>query len=202
MCKKNYSIAKYTGFKNVRDIRNVPMIYNLCCKMPFFILNYCDRTRKTPGRGRVHSVQVRKINVNWRNNASSYVPSPLHFFGFIRALNGGAVVMWGFVRLEGHIVVQGRIVQGTHRSRDVCSQKNRTGNCTYGDASSWHQNMHVRDERDCQNLKKSSSQVVKVMNTSTVYVNLKSENSQDYAQKPQQNCTFLNSASVVVACIL
>jgi hypothetical protein len=29
------------------------------------------------------------------------------------------------------------------------------------------------------------------------YRNLKSENSQDYAQKPQQNCTFLNLASVV-----
>ncbi len=28
-----------------------------------------------------------------------------------------------------------------------------------------------------------------------VYGNLKSENSQDYAQKPQQNCTFMNSAS-------
>jgi hypothetical protein len=27
------------------------------------------------------------------------------------------------------------------------------------------------------------------------YSNLKSENSQDYAQKPQQNCTFMNSAS-------
>ncbi len=27
------------------------------------------------------------------------------------------------------------------------------------------------------------------------YRNLKSENSQDYAQKPQQNCTFMNSAS-------
>jgi hypothetical protein len=26
--------------------------------------------------------------------------------------------------------------------------------------------------------------------------NLKSENSQDYTQKPQQNCTFMNSASV------
>ncbi len=26
--------------------------------------------------------------------------------------------------------------------------------------------------------------------------NLKSENSQDYAQKPQQNCEFMNSASV------
>jgi hypothetical protein len=28
------------------------------------------------------------------------------------------------------------------------------------------------------------------------YGNLKSENSQDYAQKPQRNCTFMNSASV------
>jgi hypothetical protein len=28
------------------------------------------------------------------------------------------------------------------------------------------------------------------------YRNLKSENSQDYAQKPQQICTFMNSASV------
>jgi hypothetical protein len=27
------------------------------------------------------------------------------------------------------------------------------------------------------------------------YRNLKSENSQDYAQKPQQNCTIMNSAS-------
>jgi hypothetical protein len=27
------------------------------------------------------------------------------------------------------------------------------------------------------------------------YRNLKSENSQDYAQKPEQNCTFMNSAS-------
>jgi hypothetical protein len=29
------------------------------------------------------------------------------------------------------------------------------------------------------------------------YINLKSENSQDYAQKPQRNCMFMNSASVV-----
>ena len=29
------------------------------------------------------------------------------------------------------------------------------------------------------------------------YRNLKFENSQDYAQKPQQNCTFMNSASCV-----
>jgi hypothetical protein len=28
------------------------------------------------------------------------------------------------------------------------------------------------------------------------YGNLKSENSQDYAQRPQQNCTFMNSATV------
>ncbi len=28
------------------------------------------------------------------------------------------------------------------------------------------------------------------------YKNLKSENSQDYAQKPQRDCTFMNSASV------
>jgi hypothetical protein len=28
-----------------------------------------------------------------------------------------------------------------------------------------------------------------------VYENLKSQNSQDYAQKPQQNCAFMNSAS-------
>ncbi len=28
-----------------------------------------------------------------------------------------------------------------------------------------------------------------------VYGNLKSENSQDYAQKPQRNCTFMNSSS-------
>jgi hypothetical protein len=34
--------------------------------------------------------------------------------------------------------------------------------------------------------------------------NLKSENSQDYAQKPQQNCTFINSASekIVVSFIV
>ncbi len=32
-------------------------------------------------------------------------------------------------------------------------------------------------------------------NVNIVYGNLKSENSQDYAQKPQRNCTFMNSAS-------
>ncbi len=36
-----------------------------------------------------------------------------------------------------------------------------------------------------------------------VHGNLKSENSQDYAQKPQRNCTFMNSASVQVRyCLL
>jgi hypothetical protein len=30
---------------------------------------------------------------------------------------------------------------------------------------------------------------------SNPYRNVKSENSQEYAQKPQQNCTFMNSAS-------
>ncbi len=34
-----------------------------------------------------------------------------------------------------------------------------------------------------------------VCNVNIVYGNLKSENSQDYAQKPQRNCTFINSAS-------
>ncbi len=32
-------------------------------------------------------------------------------------------------------------------------------------------------------------------NVNIVYVNLKAVNSQDYAQKPQRNCTFMNSAS-------
>jgi hypothetical protein len=34
-----------------------------------------------------------------------------------------------------------------------------------------------------------------VFNVNIVYGNLKSENSQNYGQKPQLNCTFLNSAS-------
>jgi hypothetical protein len=34
-----------------------------------------------------------------------------------------------------------------------------------------------------------------VCNATIVYGNLKSENSQDYAQKPQLNYTFMNSAS-------
>jgi hypothetical protein len=36
-----------------------------------------------------------------------------------------------------------------------------------------------------------------VCNVNIVYGNLKSENFQDYAQKPQRNCTFINSASVL-----
>ncbi len=36
-----------------------------------------------------------------------------------------------------------------------------------------------------------------VYNVNVIYRNLKSENSQDYAQKPPWNCTFMNSASVV-----
>ncbi len=36
-----------------------------------------------------------------------------------------------------------------------------------------------------------------VCNVNIVYRNLKSENSQDYAQKPQRKCTFMNSASGV-----
>jgi hypothetical protein len=34
-----------------------------------------------------------------------------------------------------------------------------------------------------------------VCNVNIVYRNLKSEDSQDYAQKPERNCTFMNSAS-------
>ncbi len=37
-----------------------------------------------------------------------------------------------------------------------------------------------------------------VCNVNIVYRNFKSENSQDYAQKPQRNFTFMNSASVPV----
>ncbi len=36
-----------------------------------------------------------------------------------------------------------------------------------------------------------------VWNVNIVYGNLKSENSQNYAQKPQRNCTFMNSVSVL-----
>jgi hypothetical protein len=37
-----------------------------------------------------------------------------------------------------------------------------------------------------------------VCNVNIVYGHLKSDNSQDYAQKPQQNRTFMNLASVVI----
>jgi hypothetical protein len=43
-------------------------------------------------------------------------------------------------------------------------------------------------------LSKSGSKLVCIVNI--VYDNLKSENSQDYAQKPQRNCTIMNSACV------
>ncbi len=36
-----------------------------------------------------------------------------------------------------------------------------------------------------------------VCNVNIVYGNLKSENSQDYAQKPQRNCTSMNLASIL-----
>jgi hypothetical protein len=42
----------------------------------------------------------------------------------------------------------------------------------------------------------SKSDMKLVCNVNSVYVNLKSENYQDYAQKPQRNCTFMKSASV------
>jgi hypothetical protein len=48
------------------------------------------------------------------------------------------------------------------------------------------------------NLSKSGLKLVS--NVNTVYGNRKSENSQDYAQKPQRNCTFMNSASEVRIC--
>jgi hypothetical protein len=35
-----------------------------------------------------------------------------------------------------------------------------------------------------------------ICHVNIVYGNLKSDNSQDYAQKPQRNCTFMNAASV------
>jgi hypothetical protein len=38
-----------------------------------------------------------------------------------------------------------------------------------------------------------------VCNVNIEYRNLKSENSQDCAQRPQRNCTFMNSASVLSA---
>jgi hypothetical protein len=41
----------------------------------------------------------------------------------------------------------------------------------------------------------SNSGLKRVCHVNIVYGNLKSENSQDYAQKSQRNCTFMNSAS-------
>ncbi len=41
----------------------------------------------------------------------------------------------------------------------------------------------------------SKSDLKLVCNVNIVCGNLKSENSQDYAQKPQRNSTFMNSAS-------
>jgi hypothetical protein len=45
-------------------------------------------------------------------------------------------------------------------------------------------------------LNKSGSKLV--FHVKIVHGNHKSENSHDYAQKPQQNCTVMNSASVLV----
>jgi hypothetical protein len=39
-----------------------------------------------------------------------------------------------------------------------------------------------------------------VCNVNVEYGNLKSENSQDFVQKPPGNCTFMNSASVLKIC--
>jgi hypothetical protein len=44
----------------------------------------------------------------------------------------------------------------------------------------------------------SKSGLKLVCNVKVVYGNLKSENSQDHAQKPQRNCIFMNSATVYV----
>jgi hypothetical protein len=50
----------------------------------------------------------------------------------------------------------------------------------------------------------SKSGLKLVCNVSIAYGNLKSENSQDFAPKPQRNCTFMNSASghILVAILL
>ncbi len=44
----------------------------------------------------------------------------------------------------------------------------------------------------------SKSSLKLVCNVNIVYGNLKSENSQDYSQKPQRNCTFMNLASALL----
>ncbi len=43
----------------------------------------------------------------------------------------------------------------------------------------------------------SKSELKLVCKVNIVHGNLKFENPQDYAQKPQRNCTFMNSASVM-----
>ncbi len=49
----------------------------------------------------------------------------------------------------------------------------------------------------------SKSSLKLICNVNIVSRNLKPENSQDYAQKPQQNCTFMNSApGLTVSCRL
>jgi hypothetical protein len=51
----------------------------------------------------------------------------------------------------------------------------------------------IRDFTPPPPFKKSGLELV--CNVNIVNENLKSEKSQNYAQKPQQNCTFMNSAS-------
>ncbi len=46
----------------------------------------------------------------------------------------------------------------------------------------------------------SNSGLKLICNVNIVYGNIKCENSQDYSQKPQRNCTFMNSASAVTSC--
>jgi hypothetical protein len=43
---------------------------------------------------------------------------------------------------------------------------------------------------------------IPLMNPPIVYGKLKSENAQDYAQKNQRNCTFMNSAFLDEFCVL
>jgi hypothetical protein len=48
----------------------------------------------------------------------------------------------------------------------------------------------------------SKSSLKLVCNVNILYGNIRSENSPDYAQKPQPNCTFMNSASALCFCVL
>jgi hypothetical protein len=50
-----------------------------------------------------------------------------------------------------------------------------------------------KKSRDTVPLSKSGLKLV--CNVNIVYGNLRSKNSQDYAQKPQRNCTFMNVTS-------